>query len=157
MRRKNRAVTVIEMVVGLIVVIPIMLLLIDATLLTLAVQINDNAAREAVRMAAAGDPQSAQSRALQVVKRINASTSGYVSNVKLASLTFNPSNLLSTESQLLKYGGVVQGSVNVQTEVKVTPIVISYVYSGPMIFRSSQTCPVTYNVPNTAGGQPIAP
>jgi len=157
MKRTNKAVTVIEMVVGLIVVIPLMLLLIDMTLITLAVQINDNAAREAVRMAAAGDPAQAQSRAVQVVKRINGNSSGFVSNITLASLTFNPANLLATEATLIPYGGVVQGSVTVETSVKVTPLIVNYVYSGPLIFKSSQSCPVTYNVPNTAGGQPVAP
>ena len=156
-RRNRKAVTVLEMVMGLILVIPVLLFLIDATLITLAVQINDNAAREAVRLAASGDPSQALSRAQQVIKRINQGTAGYVSNVTLANLTFNPTNLLSTETSLVPYGGVVQGSVTVQTKVTVTPIVISYVYSGPFIFQSSQSCPVTYNVPNTAGGQPIAP
>ena len=156
-QRQKKAVTVLEMVIGLIIVIPILLLLIDLVLITLAVQINDNAAREASRMAASGDPNLAQSRAQQVVNRINQNTSGFASNVTLVSVTFNPTTLLATEAALIPYGGVVQGSVTVQTQVTVTPIVVSYVYSGPLNFNSSQTCPVTYNVPNTAGGQTISP
>jgi competence protein ComGF len=34
---------------------------------------------------------------------------------------------------------------------------VQYVYPGPYLFNSAQTCLVTYTVPNTAGGQTIAP
>ena len=157
MNRKKRGASIIEMVTGLIVVIPVILLLIDLVLITLGVQINDHAAREADRLAASGDPSQAQSRAQAVIDRINKNTGGYVSNVTLKSLNFNPTNLLATEASLIPYGGVVQGSVTVNTQVTVTPIAISCVYSGPYTFQSSQTCPITYDVPNTAGGQPIPP
>ena|ERR1700733_7950249 len=157
MKRKRKGVTILEMVVGLIVVIPVMLLLIDLVLITLGVQINDHAAREADRLAASGDPTQALSRAQAVIDRLNKSSGGYVSKLNLKSLTFTPANLLTTEASLIPYGGVIQGSVTVNTEVTITPIAISYVYSGPFVFQSSQTCPVTYDVPNTAGGQPVPP
>jgi len=145
------------MVCGLIVVIPIMLTLIDLVLITLAQQVNDNAAREADRIAAAGDPAQAQSRAQQVINRINAGTAGYVSNVTLKALTFTPSNLLTTEAGLIPYGGLIQGSVTVNTTVTVNPIAVSFFHNGPFVFQAQQTCPVTFNVPNTAGGQPVPP
>jgi hypothetical protein len=145
------------MVVGLMVVIPVVLVIIDFILMNLAVQINDSAAREADRLAASGDPSQAVSRAQCVVKRINQSMAGYVSNVTLKSVTFNPTTLLATEASLIPYGGIVQGTVTVNTQVTVTPVLICYVYSGPFTFQSSQTCPITYNIPNTAGGQPVPP
>ncbi len=157
MKRKKEGASILEMVVGLMVVIPVMLLLIDLVLITLGVQINDHAAREADRLAASGDPNQAVSRAQAVIDRLNKSTGGYVSKLTLKSLTFAPTDLLTTEAALVPYGGVVQGSVTVNTEVTVTPIAISCVYSGPYTFQSSQTCPITYEVPNTAGGQPVAP
>jgi Flp pilus assembly protein TadG len=155
--RKEHGVSVIEMVVGLIVVIPLMIFLIDVMLITLGVQVNDHAAREAVRLAASGDPSQAQSRAQAVIDRLNTNSAGYVSNVTLKSLTFNPTTLLATEASLIPYGGVIQGSVTVITQVTITPIALSYVYVGPLNFQSSQTCPITYDVPNTAGGQPVPP
>jgi len=156
-KRDTQAVTILEMVMGLMVCIPVLLLLIDLTLITLAAQINDNAAREAVRLAASGDPNLAQSRAQQVIKRINSTTAGYISNVNLVSLSFTPTNLLTTAASLVPYGGVVTGSVTVQTQVTIKPLALAYIYPGPYIFQSKQSCPVTYNVPNTAGGQTIAP
>jgi Flp pilus assembly protein TadG len=157
MNRNRKGVSVIEMVVGLLVVIPVVLLLVDVLLITLGVQVNDHDAREAVRLAASGDPSQAQFRAQAVIDRLNKSSSGYVSNVTLKSLTFSPTNLLATEASLIPYGGVIQGSVTVITQVTITPVAISYVYSGPFNFQSSQTCPITYDVPNTAGGQPVPP
>jgi hypothetical protein len=157
MARTRRAVTILEMVVGLVVIIPIVMVIIDFILMNLAVQINDSAAREADRLAASGDPVQAASRAQCVVTRINQGMAGFVSNVTLKSVTFNPTTLLTTEASLIPYGGVVQGTVTVNTQVTVRPVVIQYCYSGPFIFQSSQTCPITYNIPNTAGGQPVPP
>lgn len=158
--RNRKAVTILEMVMGLIVVIPLILILIDMVLIGLAVQVNDNAAREADRVAASGDPNQAAARAQQVITRLNANTGGFCSNLTLAPVnpvTFSPSNLLTVESSLVPYGGVVQGSVTVQTQVTVRPFVISIVNGGPYVFQSKQTCPVTYVVPNTAGGQAVPP
>jgi len=157
MTRNQRAATLIEMVVGLMVAIPVVLTLIDLIMMTLAVQINDSAAREADRLAASGDPNQAVSRAQRVVARLNQTMAGYVSNVTLVGVTFNPTNMLATEASLVPYGGVVQGAVTVQTQVTVTPILIRYVYTGPYTFVAQQTCPITYNIPNTAGGQPVPP
>jgi Flp pilus assembly protein TadG len=157
MKRNRRGVTIIEMVVGLMVVIPIVLVIIDFIIMNLAQQINDSAAREADRLAASGDPNQAVSRAQCVLNRINQGVAGYVSQVTLKSVTFNPTTLLATETALVPYGGVVQGSVTVTTTVTVTPAVVCYCCSGPFIFQASQTCPITYNVPNTAGGQVVPP
>src|ERR1700679_985003 len=119
MIRRRRAATLVEMVCGLMVTIPVVITLIDFILMGLSQQINDSAAREADRLAASGDPATAQSRAQRVITRINASTAGYVSNVTLISVTFNPTTLLTTEAALVPYGGVVQGSVTVITQVTV--------------------------------------
>ncbi|MDR3611982.1 MAG: TadE/TadG family type IV pilus assembly protein [Candidatus Obscuribacterales bacterium] len=156
-KRNTKAASLIEMAMGLIVLLPVLLTIMDLTVITLAVQINDNAAREAVRLAASGDPGQAQARAQQVIARINKSTSGYVSNITLTALTFKPTTLLANAVALVPYGGTISGSVTVQTQATVTPFVVQYVYPGPYNFNSAQTCPITYTVPNTAGGQTIAP
>src|ERR1700691_5921894 len=122
MARNRKAASVAEMVWGFMICIPIVLLLIDFTLMNLAQQINDSAAREADRLAASGDPSQAATRAQVVVNRINQSMAGYVSNVTLQNVIFNPTNLLTTEAALwitppsgstpgVSYGGVIQGYV----------------------------------------------
>lgn len=155
--RSAKAVTLLEMAMGLIVLLPVLLMVMDLTVITLAQQINDNAAREAVRLAASGDPSQAMVRAQQVLARINKGTSGYVSNITMTALTFAPANLLTSAAALVPYGGTITGSVTVKTQATVTPFVVQYVYPGPYTFNSAQTCPVTYTVPNTAGGQTVAP
>jgi hypothetical protein len=157
MTARRRGVTILEMFVGLIIFIPVVLLLIDLVLITIGVQINDHAAREADRLAASGDPTQANSRAQRVIDRISKSTAGYVSKLTLKSLTFNPANLLATEATMIPYGGVIQGTVTVNTQVTVTPILISHFCTAPFVFESSQSCPITYDVPNTAGGQVVPP
>ena len=156
-KKRKKGVTVIEMVVGLIVLLPIMLVLADFVLMNIAQQINDNAAREAVRVAAAGDPQQANLRANEVINRLTKSAGGYASNLQLVSLNFNPANLLANEAQMGQYGGLLQGSVTVNTKLTVTPIAISFYTNGPVTFQAQQTCPITYTVPNTTGSQPINP
>ncbi len=150
-QRRTFGVTILEMVMGLIVLIPVVLLLIDLTIIALAIQVNDNAAREADRLAASGDPSQALARAQQVLKRVNQNSSGYASNITLAKLTFSPTDLVKQAAAFVPYGGVISGSVTVQTQVTVNPLIIAYVAKGPYIFQSSQTCPITYIVPNTAG------
>jgi hypothetical protein len=155
--RINKGASLIEMVVGLMVVIPIMLLLIDLVLIVLAVQFNDHAAREADRLAASGDPSQALLRAQACIDRINKNSGGYISNVTLKKLSFSPATLLATEAALIPYGGVVQGSVTVKTQVTVLPFGLAFINNKPLLFDSAQTCPITYDVPNTAGGVTVPP
>lgn len=155
--RSKKAVTVLELVMGLMVTIPIVLVLIDMVLITLASQINDSAAREADRLAASGSPSQAMSRAQRVISRINQNTAGYVSNVQLVSLTFDPPDLINTENSLVPFGGSIRGNVTVKTRVTVTPFLVSFAVGGPFVLEASQLCPISYNVPNTAGGQAVAP
>ena len=155
--RNQQAVTLLEMLMGLMVAVPLVLLFIDLILITMAVQVNDAAAVECVRIAASGDPNSAALRVNTIMARINKNTGGFVSGLTLGSLTFTPSTLLATEATMIPNGGTVQGSVTVVTKVTVKPMMVSAFSNGPLVFSSSQSCPVTYVVPNTAGGQIVPP
>jgi hypothetical protein len=64
----------------------------------------------------------------------------------------NPPSPAQQETQLAQFGGPIQGSVTVQTQVDIRPFVVQFAYSGksPLVFRSKQSFPFTYIVPNQA-------
>ena len=130
--------------------IPIVLVIFDLAVIVIGVQVNDSTCREAARVAASGDPNDAQARAAAVVARANQRASGMLSNFVLV----NVNNTVTAQQMLAlqPYGGPVQGTVTVQTEVDIRPFVVQYAYAGksPLTFRSQQSFPFTYVVPNKA-------
>ncbi|MBS2002343.1 MAG: TadE family protein [Candidatus Obscuribacterales bacterium] len=153
---REKGQSIVELAIGLIALIPIVLVVFDLAVIVIGVQINDSTCREAARVAASGAPQDQASRAKAVVARANARAAGMLSNFKL--ITDPP---LSTVSQaqadaLKPYGGALNGTVTVQTEVEVRPFVVQAAYNGqsPLKFRSQQSFPITYVVPNSATASP---
>lgn len=149
---REKGQSIVELAIGLIALIPIVLVVFDLAVIVIGVQINDSTCREAARVAASGAPQDQANRAKAVVARANARAAGMLSNFKL--ITDPP---LSTVSQvqadaLKPYGGALNGTVTVQTEVEVRPFVVQAAYNGqsPLKFRSQQSFPITYVVPNSA-------
>jgi hypothetical protein len=135
--------------------IPIILVVFDLAVIVIGVQINDSTCREAARVAAAGDPNDSEARAAAVVARANAKAAGMLSNFTL----IKPVQSTVTAAQmaaLAQYGGPVQGTVTVQTEVDVRPFVVQFAYNGssPLRFRSQQSFPYTYVVPNNSKAVP---
>ena len=157
-KSRERGQSIIELSVGLMALIPIMLVIFDLAVIVIGVQINDSTCREAARVAASGDPMQAKARAAAVVVRANAKANGMLSNFTLTSvnaLNANTPPAAITQSDMDKlkpYGGSVQGSVTVQTEVDVKPFVVQMAYNGksPLKFSAKQTFPFTYVVPNQA-------
>jgi hypothetical protein len=95
-------------------------------------------------------------RAQAVIARANARAAGMLSNFKLVT---NPPISTVTQAQadaLKPYGGALNGTVTVQTEVEVRPFVVQAAYNGqsPLKFRSQQSFPITYVVPNIATPTP---
>jgi hypothetical protein len=137
---------------GLFLVVPIVLVLFDLAVIVMGVQINDSTCREAARMASKGDPTSSTNRATAVINRANNQGSSMLSQFYLISC--NNTVTAADVTALQPFGGPVNGTVTVITEVDIRPFVVALVYQGggPMKFRSSQTYPVTFVVPNTAGG-----
>jgi hypothetical protein len=148
--RKRQGQSIIELAVGLMALIPIVLVIFDLAVIVIGVQINDSTCREAARVAASGDPSDAQARAGAVVARANQRAQGMLSNFVLVNVnnTVTPAQMAA----LQPYGGPVQGTVTVQTEVDIRPFVVQFAYSGksPLTFRSQQSFPFTYVVPNSA-------
>jgi Flp pilus assembly protein TadG len=154
-RRKSKGQSIIELAVGLIALIPIVLVLFDLAVIVIAVQVNDSTCREAARVAASGRPADQPSRAQAVINRANAKTAGMLSNFTLVGTP--ATTVTQTQADLLiPYGGSLNGTVTVTTEVDVKPFVVQVVYNGtsPLKFRSQQTFPITYVVPNTSVGVP---
>ncbi|HEY9681860.1 MAG TPA: hypothetical protein V6C86_09795 [Oculatellaceae cyanobacterium] len=152
--RPNRAQSLVELLVGLACLIPIMLVIFDLAVILIAVQMNDSTCREAARVAAAGSPTDIQTRAGAIISRANTRAKGMMQNIQMISCTSTtPSNYLSNISQ---FGGPIYGTVTVQTEVDVYPFIVQWAYAGksPMKFRSQQSFPFTYVVPNTTGTAP---
>lgn len=153
MRLRKSGQSTVELVCGLFVLIPLVLVLFDLAVIVIGVQVNDQTCRQAARAAASGDPASAQQRAAAVVARANQQGSSMLSNfILITPLTFNPGSVIADAADLVPYGGTVSGTVTVQTEVDIAPFIVPYVYSGgaPLKFRSSQTFPFTHVVKNTA-------
>ncbi len=142
----------VELVCGLLILVPLVLVLFDLAVIVIGVQINDQTCRQAARAAASGDPVTAEQRAAAVVARANQQGSSMLSNFTLTDLIFNPSTVIEDAAALEPYGGTVAGTVTVDTTVDIKPFIVPYVYSGgaALKFRSSQTFPFTHVVRNTA-------
>ncbi|HEY9679060.1 MAG TPA: TadE family protein [Drouetiella sp.] len=148
--RRAKGQSIIELAVGLIALIPIVLVIFDLAVIVIAVQINDSTCREAARVAASGAPSEQTNRANAVIARANARAAGMLSNFQLKNVN---STVTQAQADALKpYGGALNGTVTVQTEVDVKPFVVQAAYGGgaPLKFRSQQSFPITYVVPNTA-------
>jgi Flp pilus assembly protein TadG len=146
--------SLVELVVGLIILIPIMLVIVDIGVIVIDVQINDSTCREAARVASTGNPIDAQARAMAIINRANKTPSSMLSNFRLVNLE---STVSEADMQALStYGGQVAGTVAVTTEVNVRPLVVQTVFSGksPLHFYSKQSFPFTYVMPNTASSTP---
>lgn len=146
-RSKKRGQSIIELAVGLMALIPIILVVFDLAIIVIGVQINDSTCREAARVAASGAPADVDARAKAVVARANQRSQGMLSNFVLIS---DKANVVSDLTTLQKYGGPVQGTVVVETEVDIKPFVVQFAYNGqsPLKFRSRQSFPFTYVFPN---------
>lgn len=144
--------SLVELGAGLLVIVPMILVILDLAMLVIAVQTNDNACREAARIAASGDPASAQLRAQSVIARQNRTSGGMVSNFRIVAVDLVPPDVTQQVAALTPYGGTITGTVTVSTDVDIRPFVVQWVYSGgaPLTFRSRQSFPFTYVVPNTA-------
>ena len=129
------------------VLIPIVLVLFDLCVIVMAVQVNDATCREAARVAASGSPSDMQLRAQAVVNRANGSAVGMLSNFALASITSTIS--AADFAKISKYGGTVNGTVSVETNVEVRPFLVKYAWTGgkPLQFHSQQSFPFTCVMP----------
>jgi hypothetical protein len=129
--------------------IPIVLVIIDLCVIVIGVQMNDATCRDAARIAATGNPLDAQIRAQSVVNQTNDRVVGLPSSFTLVSVvsSVTPNDITA----LGALGGPLRGTVTVETEVSIHPMVVQWVYSGknPLLFRAQQSFPFTYVVPSS--------
>ncbi len=154
--KREKGQSIVELSVGLIALIPIVLVVFDLAVIVIGVQINDSTCREAARVAASGAPKDQANRAKAVIARANQRSAGMLSNFVLVT---DPPLSTVTQAQadaLNPYGGALNGTVTVQTEVDIKPFVVQAAYNGqsPLKFRSQQSFPITYVVPNSAAPVP---
>jgi Flp pilus assembly protein TadG len=153
-RKRQKGQSIVELAVGLIALIPIVLVVFDLAVIVIGVQLNDSTCREAARVAASGKPSDQAARAAAVVARANQRSAGMLSNFIVVA-GYPQSTVTQAQADAppyVPYGGALNGTVTVQTEVDIKPFVVQAAYSGksPLTFRSQQSFPITYVVPNVA-------
>jgi hypothetical protein len=147
--------SLIEVLVGITVLIPVALLMLDLTMIVWAVQSNDVLCRSAARAAANGNPAQATSRAQTVIDRARAGSLGrMISNFLLVSpvetkITGSPKSEIDVAlEKQVNPGGPVSGSTTVTTEVEVKPFMVHMFYGKTSLrFRAQQTFPISYVMP----------
>jgi hypothetical protein len=153
MNTRNRsAQSIIEVTVGIVVLVPVALVLLDLAVILYGVQLNDSACRNAVQAAASGDPTHAMPRAQAVLDRTNARTSGMVSNFHLVApidtvIVSEPVGEMDDVSGRPTPGaGPVVGTMSATTEVDIKPFAVHGIYGGksPLKFQCTQTFPISY-------------
>jgi Flp pilus assembly protein TadG len=158
---RERGTSLIEVSLGLVVLIPVVLVLIDLSMTFLAVQANDAICRKAARTAASGDPARATIRAISVIQHEN-NSGGSMRRFSL----IGPVDVQITSQPFIRFdsnldravnpGGPVNGTAKVTTEVEVKPLVVQLFFnSSTMRFQTHQTCPISYIQPATDGNQPL--
>lgn len=158
--RSNRAQSLLELVTGLIVAIPILLALLDCGILVVGAAAADNLCRDAARAAASGPPGLMLSgdrtvsgsgepvkRAKSVINRIyrlNIPVKVRDDQLEVKESLQNP---LPTDGM----GGSINGSVSVTSTVEVyPPFILGVVRQSAIPMKSHHSFPYTYVVPPTA-------
>ncbi|MBY0546219.1 MAG: hypothetical protein K2W95_02950 [Candidatus Obscuribacterales bacterium] len=159
-RRRARAQSLIELVAILLLAIPMILVLFDASVIMMAVATNDAACRDAARAASSGPPgllaagsrsvnngDAPSKRASAVLKRIYA-PSGYLKILDHVEVA----ETIKTPVPSATAGGAVIGEVTVRTSAEVYPpfIVGHFVGELPLHFKKEETYNYTYVVPIAA-------
>ncbi|MBY0546815.1 MAG: hypothetical protein K2W95_05955 [Candidatus Obscuribacterales bacterium] len=140
-RTRPRGASSVELIFGLIMLIPVVLILLDLGFIMVSVFSNDSLCREACRAASATDPKDAEKIARQIVGQAN--TGGSTHNTfKLIDKPVLTTMKLPPEEQ----GGLVEGNVTLKTGVEVMPMfLVGAIYGGkPITFVAQKTFPYTF-------------
>ncbi len=140
-RRRELGASSVELVCGLLLLVPVSLVLMDLGFVMLSVFANDSLCREACRAASATDPKDAKKVAEQLVTRANAGGS----TLSVYKLVGDPTTS-AMKVPNAEQGGLVEGSVTLKTGVDVKPMfLVGALYGGkPIEFVTQQTFPYTF-------------
>jgi Flp pilus assembly protein TadG len=154
MRRNGQS--LLELTIGIVVLAPVVLVLLDLSFMLLGAQSNDKICLSAARAAAAGDPSQASARAQSVIERAE--------QRKPAAMISNP---VLSEAPLVEIrscpetqkdpftnkefnpGGPITGAVTVTTQFEFRPLIINTFFTKErkLTFRAQHSFPITYVVP----------
>lgn len=149
-RRSEVAQAILEVVLGVICIIPVLIVLLDLFVIFLGVQMNESLCANAVRVVASGAPEDAEKRARIVIgaeKRSNGLITGF-SLVPPLVIKLEQSSgaepLEQREPALV--AGPVRGTATVTTEVEICPILVHRFYGGDASFRfrSEKSSPLRF-------------
>jgi len=157
MKSRNRAKgqSLVELAAGLMVFIPMILLLIDCSVIMIGVSVNEAACRDAARAASSGSSPSTSSAGTHTVvpssipyQRAVAVIKNMYSGAGLVSISTTLAMTESLNSPTVS-GAPLTGEVSVETTASVTPpfLIRVFVENGAYTFKSSQSYPYTYVAP----------
>lgn len=152
--------SLVELAAGLMVFVPIVLLLIDCSVIMIGVSTNEAICRDAARAASAGPPATMASagshsagpgtapyqRAQAVVRNVYA-----VGGLLKISETMAINESLQDPLPQAPQGGAIVGTVTVQTTAEISPpfLIRVFVENGVYQFQNSQSYPYTYVMPSS--------
>ena len=152
--RRSSGQHIIELMAGLMALIPVIMVLIDIAIILTAVNINDSVCRDAARAAAQGDPEPTGgdpgpiARAQAVVDQRQSQIGGYITKIEL--LPAPDSKVVVVTSPDPTYGGSYTGNVTVVTKIHVkVPASLPGLVPDHVDLSSRQTFPITFQRPNT--------
>lgn len=141
----------IEMIAGVIVIMPVILFLFDLAVVLLSVQVNDAACRDAARAAAAGPPSQLTDRANTIVNNFYKS-GGYISKIEVIP-NGTQANITATPDPV--YGGPYTGTAQVTTKMTINvPVTVKGILPTQVQLNAVHSMPITYIAPNTSGAPP---
>ncbi|MBY0552458.1 MAG: hypothetical protein K2W95_34575 [Candidatus Obscuribacterales bacterium] len=153
MRTRSRdAQALLEVLFGIVCLIPVALVLLDLFVIFVAVQMNDTVCANAVRSAACGAPEDADKRARMVVGSETQSP-GLIRGFRLVAPVVldlkKDSGKLSVETftgESEEGARVVCGSATLSTEVEICPILVHRLYGNQPSFKfcATKTSPITF-------------
>jgi hypothetical protein len=147
MLRKPYGSSSLEIAIVGIFLVPFVLIIVDAIILTFALATNESICREAARLASVSNPKDAREKVEGAIVGASSHVGGIISGFEIANIS---STVTDKDLQDLKpFGGAVNGNVTVATNVVVHPLIIQCLYLGrtPLKFRAEQTFPYTYQMP----------
>jgi hypothetical protein len=156
-RRQRCGQSLVELVAGLAVCLPVFLAIVDMGYIAIGASANDSVCREAAQAAASGPPSTTVAPS---TRALSAGQSGYdiaVSVIKIHQPTRVPAKVSEqpevseqlTDVPPPDQGGSVDGEISVTTTVVITPpfLVGAYFGKNGLSLTSKHVAPFTYVVP----------
>jgi len=157
LRRANSGQSIVELVAGLIALIPVIMALLDIAVVYSGISLNDSICRDAARVAAAGDPTNTtqmMNRATQVIKNVYKPGGYVVLNTTPKQVIIDPSIPFVAPNPTT--GGTYNGNILVQTEVTVNlPASVPNITPSQLVFDSQASYPITFVAQPASGSIPL--